>query len=50
MDKKQKELDEMMYKLQQEKKMLAKAKQPNQLEISDAPKKIKVVKKEPSII
>jgi hypothetical protein len=40
----------MMQKLQDEKRMLAKSKQPNQLNLSDAPKKIKVEKKEPSII
>lgn len=47
---KQKDLDDMMKKLQDEKRMLAKAKQPNQLNLSEAPKKIKVEKKEPSII
>jgi hypothetical protein len=46
MEKKQRELDEMMIKLQEEKKLLAKAKQPNQLNLNDAPKKIKVEKKE----
>ena len=49
-DSKQKELDEIMQKLQEEKKMLAKAKQSKQLNLSDAPKKIPVIKKEPSII
>jgi hypothetical protein len=46
MQKKQKELDEMMQKLQEEKKLLAKSKQTKQLNLSDAPKKIKVEKKQ----
>ena len=50
MEKKQRELDEMMQKLQEEKKSLAKAKQTKQLNLSDAPKKIKVEKKQPSVI
>jgi hypothetical protein len=50
MDKKQRELDEMMIKLQEEKRMLAKSKQSKQLNLSDVPKKIKVEKKESSII
>ena len=49
-DKKQKQLDDMMAELQEEKRMLAKAKQWNQLKLSDAPKKIKVEKKNPSVI
>jgi hypothetical protein len=40
----------MMKKLQDEKRILAKSKQPNQLNLSDAPKKISIEKKEPSII
>jgi len=50
MEKKQRELDEMMTKLQEEKKSLAKSKQSKQLNLSDAPKKIRVEKKEPSKI
>ena len=50
MQKKQRELDEMMIKLQEEKKLLAKSKQSKQLNLSDAPKKIKVEKKSPSIV
>jgi len=46
MEKKQRELDEMMLKLQEEKKLLAKSKQSNQLNLNDAPKKIKVEKKQ----
>jgi len=45
MDKKQKELDDLMIKLKKEKQMLAKSKQPSQLNLSDAPKKIKIEKK-----
>jgi len=50
MEKKQRELDEMMIKLQEEKKLLAKSKQSKQLNLSDVPKKIKVEKKAPSIV
>jgi hypothetical protein len=50
MEKKQRELDEMMEKLQAEKRSLAKAKQSKQLNLSDTPKKIKVEKKERSVI
>lgn len=50
MDKKQKELDDMMFKLQEEKRMLAKAKQSKQLNLNDAPKKIKVEKKQKWVI
>ena len=50
MDKKQQELDDMMLKLQEEKKMLAKAKKEKQLNLSDAPKKIKVEKKQKGIV
>ena len=48
--KKQRELDEMMQKLQEEKKQLSKAKQNKQLNLNDAPKKIKVEKKKPWVI
>ncbi|MCD5385317.1 DNA translocase FtsK [Candidatus Gracilibacteria bacterium] len=48
--KKQRELDEMMQKLQEEKKQLSKAKQNKQLNLNDAPKKIKVEKKKPGVI
>jgi len=50
MEKKQRELDEMMLKLQEEKKLLAKSKQSNQLNLNDAPKKIKVEKKQRWVI
>jgi len=46
MEKKKRELDEMMQKLQEEKKLLAKSKQSNQLKLNDVPKKIKVERKE----
>lgn len=49
-DSKQKELDEIMEKLQEEKRLLAKEKQSKQLNLSDVPKKIPVEKKEPWII
>ncbi len=49
-EKKQRDLDETMKQLQEEKKQLAKVKQSNQLNLNDTPKKIKVEKKEPSII
>lgn len=44
-DKKKREYDDMLEELQREKAALAKAKQPKQLAISDAPKKIPVEKK-----
>jgi len=50
MDKKQRELDDLMIKLKNEKKLLAKSKQSNQLNLTDAPKKIKIEKKKPSKI
>ena len=53
MDKKQNDINEMMIKLQEEKKQLALAKQKEQLtlaNIPDRPKKIKIEKKETSII
>ena len=50
MEKKQRELDDMMEKLREEKKSLAKVKQSKQLNLNDAPRKIKIEKKEPSII
>ncbi|MFK7780040.1 MAG: DNA translocase FtsK [Candidatus Gracilibacteria bacterium] len=50
MNKKQQDLDNMMLKLQDEKKMLAKSKQSKQLNLSDAPKKIKIEKKKPTKI
>lgn len=52
-DKKQKDLDEMMFKLQEEKKQLALAKQKEQMtlaELPDKPKKIKIEKKEKTLI
>jgi hypothetical protein len=49
-EKKQKELDQMMEKLKEEKRILAQEKQSQQLKFSDAPKKIKVEKKKTSII
>ncbi len=45
MSKQQEELDEMMLKLKEEKQKLKQEKQTNQLNINDAPKKIKVEKK-----
>jgi len=50
MEKKQKELDDMLIKLQEEKKSLAKSKQSKQLNLGDVPKKIRVEKKSPSIV
>ncbi len=53
MDQKKKELDDMMMKLKEEKKQLALSKQKEQLsitEIKDRPKKIKIEKKETSIL
>jgi hypothetical protein len=53
LEKKKQELEEMMQKLKEEKESLAKAKQPKQLHIEDAPqhpKKIIIEKKENSII
>ena len=53
LDKKQNDINEMMLKLQEEKKQLALAKQKEQLtleNIEDKPKKIKIEKKETSII
>ncbi|MDD3645994.1 MAG: DNA translocase FtsK [Candidatus Gracilibacteria bacterium] len=44
-DRKKREYDDMLEELQREKAALAKAKQPKQLAISDAPKKIQVEKK-----
>ena len=49
-NKKQKELESMMQQLKDEKKALAKSKQPNQLNIKDAPRKIKIEKKIPDTI
>ncbi|MDD2871561.1 MAG: DNA translocase FtsK [Candidatus Gracilibacteria bacterium] len=52
-DKKQKDLDEMMFKLQEEKKQLALAKQKEQMtlaELPEKPKKIKIEKKEKTLI
>ncbi|MDP2396284.1 MAG: hypothetical protein Q8S84_03805 [bacterium] len=53
MDQKKKDLDDMMMKLKEEKKQLALAKQKEQLSIIDLPqkpKKIKIEKKETSIL
>lgn len=53
LEKKKQELEEMMEKLKEEKEALAKAKQPKQLHIEDAPinpKKIVIEKKDNSII
>jgi len=53
MDKKQKDINEMLIKLQEEKKQLALAKQKEQLSLNDfqdRPKKIKIEKKDTSII
>lgn len=47
---KKEELEEMMQKLKNEKESLAKSKQLKQLNLSDAPKKIKIENKSPSII
>jgi len=49
-DKKKLELEEMMLKLKKEKENLAKEKQAKQLNLTDAPKKIKIEKKAPSKI
>ena len=49
-NKKQKELENMMQQLKEEKRALAKSKQPNQLNIKDAPRKIQIEKKIPDSI
>jgi len=50
MQKKQDKLDDMMQKLKEEKRMLATKKQSKQLDLNDAPKKIKIEKKKSNVV